>query len=54
VLPSDSSFREDLNLFINGNETEAQSIKEKYEDVQRNDRNLREKYLKESSKKQKK
>lgn len=47
VLPSDSSKRDDLIKFVNGDETEAQAIKEKYEDIQRNDRKLREKNNKE-------
>jgi hypothetical protein len=47
VLPSDSSKRDDLINFVNGNETEAQAIKEKYEDMQRHDRKLREQYSKE-------
>lgn len=52
-LPSDSTLREDLNHFIKGNETEAQAIKEKYEDIQRIDRKLREQYEKDVSKKKK-
>ena len=51
IIPSDSTQREDLRNFINGNETEAQVIKEKYEDIQRNDRKLRENYEKELAKK---
>ncbi len=44
TLPSDSTFREDVKLFKEGKETEAQTIKENYEQVQRDDRKLREKY----------
>lgn len=47
ILPSDSTLREDLQMFIAGNESEAQIIKEKYEDVQRRDRIMREQYVKE-------
>ena len=44
TLPSDSTFREDVKLFKEGKESEAQTIKENYEQVQRDDRKLREKY----------
>ena len=44
TLPSDSTFREDVKLFKEGKEEEAQKIKEKYEQIQRDDRKLREKY----------
>jgi hypothetical protein len=47
TLPSDSSLREDLNFFIKDDETNAQLYKEKYEQVQRNDRELRLKFQKE-------
>ncbi len=52
-LPSDSILREDLNYFLEGKETESQAVKEKYEDIQRNDRKLREQYEKDISKKKK-
>eukprot|EP00826_Nyctotherus_ovalis_P063154 TRINITY_DN9239_c0_g1_i1.p1 TRINITY_DN9239_c0_g1~~TRINITY_DN9239_c0_g1_i1.p1 ORF type:complete len:403 (-),score=118.82 TRINITY_DN9239_c0_g1_i1:177-1385(-) len=45
-LPSDSSFREDLKNFIVDNEAESQKQKEILENVQRNDRKLREAYNK--------
>jgi hypothetical protein len=44
ILPSDSTFREDLNYFIQNDEEQAQIWKEKMEEIQRNDRKLREKY----------
>ena len=47
TLPSDSTIRDDLINFVNGKDTEAQAIKEKYEDVQRSDRKLREQTSKE-------
>ena len=43
-LPSDSSFREDLIAFIIDDQDTAQKVKEIYEETQRNDRKLREKY----------
>ena len=45
-LPSDSSYREDLKAFIANNEEEAQKQKEIMEEIQRNDRKLREKFVK--------
>ena len=45
-LPSDSTFRKDLEVFIKGNENEAQTLKEQYEEDQRRDRKLREDYEK--------
>jgi hypothetical protein len=42
TLPSDSGYREDLINFIDGDEARAQLIKEKYEEIQRRDRKLRE------------
>ena len=45
-LPSDSSFREDLKCFIENNEEESQKQKEILENIQRNDRKLREPYSK--------
>jgi hypothetical protein len=45
-LPSDSTFRKDLEVFIKGNENEAQILKEQYEEEQRRDRKLREDYEK--------
>ena len=41
-LPSDSTFRPDLRAFIEGNDAEAQKQKEILEEIQRNDRKLRE------------
>ena len=46
TLPSDSSFREDCMLLKNGNEEKAQEEKLKLEEIQRNDRKLREAYAK--------
>ena len=43
TLPSDSTFREDLILLKKGNEDLAQKCKIKLEELQRNDRKLREK-----------
>lgn len=40
-LPSDSDLREDLKLLRDGKLTEAQAAKEKLENIQRNDRRLR-------------
>jgi hypothetical protein len=40
-LPSDSTLRKDLKLFIEGKEEEAQVEKEKMEEMQRRDRKLR-------------
>lgn len=42
TLPSDSTFREDLILFKNKDELNAQQAKIKLEDIQRNDTKLRE------------
>jgi hypothetical protein len=44
TLPSDSSFREDLLLLKAGYEDYAGLAKMKLEDIQRNDRKVREKY----------
>ena len=41
ILPSDSSYREDLNYFIKDDEENAQKAKEKMEELQREDRKLR-------------
>jgi hypothetical protein len=41
LLPSDSTNREDLRSWINNDETNAQTYKEKYEEIQRTDRKLR-------------
>lgn len=46
ILPSDSTFRVDLNYFIKNDEVEAQNWKEKMEEIQRYDRKLRENYQK--------
>lgn len=43
LLPSDSSLRKDIIAFKENNEDEAQKIKEEYEQMQRNDRELRKK-----------
>lgn len=48
TLPSDSTVRQDLIVFKNGSEEEADTVKIKLEEIQRKDRKLREKY--ESSK----
>ena len=53
-LPSDSSHRADLNIFLTGKEEEAQIEKEKLEELQRNDRKLREPFNKEMIKEEKK
>ncbi len=45
-LPSDSRFRPDLQALAAGNETEAQRQKEIMEELQRNDRKLRDQYAK--------
>ncbi len=42
TLPSDSTFREDLNWWKNGDEDTAQRYKIKLEEIQRNDKKLRE------------
>ena len=41
ILPSDSSFREDMNLWGKNDEKNAQIKKEEYEEIQRNDTKLR-------------
>jgi hypothetical protein len=41
TLPSDSTFREDIQWLKNNNENEAQKAKIKLEEIQRNDRKLR-------------
>jgi len=46
TLPSDSRFRADTILFRNGFEDYAQQAKMNMEEIQRNDRKLRENYLK--------
>ena len=46
LLPSDSSKRNDLRSLINNDEENAQKFKEEYEEVQRCDRKLREKFTK--------
>jgi len=45
-LPSDSCFRTDLQALITGNEAESQKQKEILEEIQRNDRKLREQHSK--------
>lgn len=44
MLPSDSSLREDIILLKHGYEEYAQEAKTYLEEIQRNDRNLREKF----------
>lgn len=44
LLPSDSSFRKDLQNLINNDEESSQNHKEELEELQRNDRKLREKF----------
>lgn len=44
-LKSDSTFREDMQLWIAGDEVKAQEKKEEYEQIQRDDVKLREKYF---------
>jgi hypothetical protein len=41
ILPSDSSFRKDLNFLIQDDVVNSQNIKEEYEEIQRKDRELR-------------
>jgi hypothetical protein len=48
TLPSDSTFREDLIWLKNGDEDASQRYKVKLEEIQRNDRKLREKCAKNS------
>jgi hypothetical protein len=48
TLPSDSTFREDLNFFLKDDEENAQIMKEKMEERQRTDRKLREPYSKQN------
>ena len=43
-LPSDSRYRDDLKAFIIDDEEESQKHKDNMEDIQRNDRKLREKF----------
>ena len=43
ILPSDSSLREDVKVFKEGNLAEAQKLKEEYDQIQRTDRELRKK-----------
>jgi hypothetical protein len=50
ILPSDSTFRVDLNYFNKNDEVEAQTWKERMEDIQRNDRKLRENFEKNTKK----
>ncbi len=45
ILPSDSSFRSDLQALIENDEAKAQILKEELEELQRNDRKLRENSL---------
>lgn len=51
ILPSDSTFREDLNFFLINDEINAQISKEKMENDQRADRKIRGKEAKEIEKK---
>ena len=45
-LPSDSSLREDVNLWGQNEEQKAQIKKEEYEEIQRKDIKLRNKFKK--------
>ena len=45
-IPSSSNYREDRILLEKGLKVEAQSAKEKLENIQRHDRKLREKFSK--------
>jgi hypothetical protein len=54
TLPSDSTFREDVNWFKKKDENMAQKYKVKLEELQRNDRKLREKFSKLEKEKDKK
>ena len=49
-LPSDSSLREDMNLWGHNDEEKAQIKKEEYEEIQRNDTKLRTLYKKKINK----
>ena len=49
-LPSDSSLREDMNLWGHNDEEKAQIKKEEYEEIQRKDTKLRNKYNKKINK----
>lgn len=51
LLKSDSTFRKDLDYLIKGDTENAQKTKEEYEAVQRKDKELREKMLKQPKKK---
>lgn len=42
ILPSDSKYRTDLSEYIKNNDKLAQENKDKLEDIQRQDRKLRE------------
>lgn len=46
TLPSDSHFRKDLLALLENDETKAQRFKEEIEELQRNDRKLREEFKK--------
>lgn len=46
ILLSDSSFRKDLKALIDNDEDLAQKLKEEVEELQRQDRKLREEYAK--------
>jgi len=46
LLSSDSSFRKDLMALIDDDEDLAQKLKEEVEEIQRNDRKLREEHFK--------
>lgn len=48
TLPSDSTFREDLIWLKNGDEDASQRYKVKLEEIQRNDKKLREQNAKKS------
>ena len=54
TLPSDSTFREDLNVWkVDKDEDKAQRLKVKFEEIQRKDKKLRENWAKEMKNKKK-
>lgn len=53
TLPSDSHLRKDLLALLENDEAEAQTLKEEIEEMQRNDRKLREQFHKKIKKEEK-
>lgn len=51
TLPSDSHYRKDLSALLENDEAKAQIFKEEIEELQRNDRKLREEFHKKLKKK---